>query len=160
MLTVCVIRKIIKKLINSEGNVIHNCKTKPVFKGYLHTDRVINNLLGNIRLTSEIHLYFLCTFRWQFRAIRKMKPASWSLSCHPLLPLHLRIVFCEPTAELCFCVGGLAGHGFLPLNSCPPLKSGSWAGEGKKDALDRRPQQVATCMFVTSVNTANTHTLT
>lgn len=63
MLTVCVIRKIVKKLINSEGNVIHNCKMKPVFKGYLHTDRVINNLLGNIRLTSEIHLHFLVHFQ-------------------------------------------------------------------------------------------------
>lgn len=63
MWTVCVIRKIIQKLINSEGKVIHNCKMKPVFKGYLHIDRVINNLLGNIRLTNKIQLHFLVQFQ-------------------------------------------------------------------------------------------------
>ena len=63
MLTVHVIKNIIKKLINHEGKVIHNCKMKPVFMGYLHIDRVINSLLGNIRLTNKVHLHFLVQFQ-------------------------------------------------------------------------------------------------
>lgn len=102
MLTVHVIRKIIKKLINREGKVIHNCKMKPVFTGYLHIDRVINSLFGNIRLTNKVRLHFLVQFQMVVQGHKEdeasilvliLSPTAAPASEDRVLLAHCRVVF-------------------------------------------------------------------
>lgn len=68
---------------------------------YAHINRAVNNLFGNITVTDEIHLRFLVSFRiWGYKKGETRHPGP-SL-CHPLPPLHLRVVFCVALCGVVF----------------------------------------------------------
>lgn len=144
------------KMREEPFTIVKSRQTVPI--GYLHTDGVIHNVSGNVRISSEIHLcFFSCNCRWHCGVLRKVRAdalAARNLAFSPwgaAAPKD-RVCGAHCKAELSWGREGQLGKVscLQSLTLTELLHQKNWGArqrKGRKKVLCIRDR---TCMFVTS----------